>query len=550
MIVKAVQDGLATASDAVEDRCREIGAPTIRCGADGSPCAENLAFEGSHVEAMLRSAFIGGVLQQVIGAWDDETAPDRVELFDGIWAIPLAPAQRRRRSSFLIAFCFETRAIDSEEIDAACQSAALDVQVVRSELRRIAVDGASTVERLAKMLHWIQQDQTELAAGEAALSGFSAQLTESYEEISLLYKLGQSLNEVAHPSKFVRMLCDELHGTTAFGWTAAWFGRESTDPGRLAGRVFTAGEAPMESAKIGGTIASFLTDLEADKTAIVPARDGELRRLAGESGFVLAHPVTRDGRLLGALLAGDKQGPDRQVSSSDTKLLDAAGANLRILLENASLYDEQQAMFLGTLEALTAAIDAKDRYTCGHSERVAHLAMRLAAAVGLEDEEVERVRISGLVHDVGKIGVPEAVLCKTGRLTDAEFALIKDHPAIGHHILKDIPQLQDVLPAVLHHHERWDGRGYPASLAGANIPLYARIVGLADAFDAMSSTRTYREALPRQEVLDEVEKCAGVQFDPALAPVFLTLDFTEYDRLVDRHLEVERRKPRIGDWTQ
>jgi HD-GYP domain-containing protein (c-di-GMP phosphodiesterase class II) len=140
-----------------------------------------------------------------------------------------------------------------------------------------------------------------------------------------------------------------------------------------------------------------------------------------------------------------------------------------------------------------------------------------------------------VVHDVGKIGVPEAVICKQGRLTDEEFAMIKKHPEIGYHILKDLAPLRDVLPGVLHHHERYDGKGYPHGLAGENIPLIARVLAVADTFDAMSSTRSYRPALPRERVLAEFEKCAGTQFDPIVAKAMLTIDLTEYDRLVAEH---------------
>jgi HD-GYP domain-containing protein (c-di-GMP phosphodiesterase class II) len=148
---------------------------------------------------------------------------------------------------------------------------------------------------------------------------------------------------------------------------------------------------------------------------------------------------------------------------------------------------------------------------------------------------VERVRIAGLVHDIGKIGVPEEVLRKPGKLTDEEFEMMKAHPAIGHHILQDIPQLADVLPGVLHHHERYDGRGYPHGLAGEDIPLMARIIALADSFDAMSSTRTYRAAMSRETVLTEIRRCAGAQFDPELAERFVKLDFRAYDEAAARH---------------
>jgi HD-GYP domain-containing protein (c-di-GMP phosphodiesterase class II) len=232
---------------------------------------------------------------------------------------------------------------------------------------------------------------------------------------------------------------------------------------------------------------------------------------------------------------GEKCGDDPQVSSYEMQLLEAAGGYTGAMLENATLYRAQQAMFLGTLRSLTAAIDAKDRYTCGHSERVALMAAKLAEAAGLSAAQAERVHICGLVHDVGKIGVPEAVLCKPGRLTNEEFAIIKQHPDIGHRILKDIPMLEDVLPGVLHHHERWDGKGYPQSLKGEDVPLFARLIALADTFDAMSSTRSYRAAMPRAQVLAEIERSAGTQFDPGLAARFVRLDFSEFDRMVQRH---------------
>ncbi|MCA9311706.1 MAG: HD domain-containing protein, partial [Phycisphaerales bacterium] len=138
-------------------------------------------------------------------------------------------------------------------------------------------------------------------------------------------------------------------------------------------------------------------------------------------------------------------------------------------------------------------------------------------------------------HDVGKIGVPESVLCKPGKLTNEEYAQIKKHPEIGYQIVKDIPLLDDTLPGILHHHERYDGRGYPAGLVGEHIPFMARIIGLADAFDAMSSTRTYRAAMDREKVLSEIQNGAGTQFDPELVAVFSTIDLAVFDQMVERH---------------
>ena len=171
------------------------------------------------------------------------------------------------------------------------------------------------------------------------------------------------------------------------------------------------------------------------------------------------------------------------------------------------------------------------------------MSRQLAQAAGLDDDTVERVYLSGLVHDVGKIGVPEAVLTKPGKLTKEEFELVKKHPETGARILQGIRQMNDLIPGVLHHHESWDGSGYPHGLAGRDIPLFGRIIGLADAFDAMSSDRTYRNAMPMHQTLDEVRRCSGKQFDPDLADVFVGLDFEPYLNLIEKHHDLMQRDP-------
>ena len=195
---------------------------------------------------------------------------------------------------------------------------------------------------------------------------------------------------------------------------------------------------------------------------------------------------------------------------------------------------------MGTVQALTAAIDAKDRYTFGHSERVALMASALALQVGMSREQAERVRIAGLAQSTWARSACRRRCCwwcKSGKLTTEEFAAIKKHPEIGHTILRDIALLGDVLPGVLHHHERYDGKGYPHGLVGEGIPLMARILAVADTFDAMSSTRSYRAAMAREKVLVEIRACAGTQLDPGLATAFLQIDLTEYNRLVAVHAE-------------
>lgn len=197
--------------------------------------------------------------------------------------------------------------------------------------------------------------------------------------------------------------------------------------------------------------------------------------------------------------------------------------------------EERQDLLLGTVGALVAAIDAKDTYTRGHSVRVAWLSKALGLALGLDAGTLEQIHICGLVHDIGKIGIPEAILRKPGKLTDDEFDRIKEHPVIGEKILSGVPQLTTILPGVRSHHERWDGKGYPDGSNGEDTAFFGRLLGIADAFDAMCSSRAYRQALDRGEVLDEVSSCSGTQFDPKLVKVFLRIDFKEYDQMIASH---------------
>lgn len=181
---------------------------------------------------------------------------------------------------------------------------------------------------------------------------------------------------------------------------------------------------------------------------------------------------------------------------------------------------EAETHTLGTLHALTAAVDAKDHYTAQHSLNVTEYACTIGREMGL-DVELLIIERAGLLHDVGKIGVRERVLLKPARLNDSEFEEIKEHSRAGANIVETIPALQDVVPVILSHHERWDGRGYPDKLAGADIPPLSRVLAVADAFDAMTTDRPYRPALSVESARAEIEKGAGTQFDPEVVAAFL-----------------------------
>lgn len=194
-------------------------------------------------------------------------------------------------------------------------------------------------------------------------------------------------------------------------------------------------------------------------------------------------------------------------------------------------YDKLEKAYLETIEVLRFTVEAKDTYTRGHSDRVSEFSVLLGKKLNLSDEEINTLKIGGLFHDIGKIGVPDSILLKESKLTDDEYSEIKNHPSIGAHILSNATIFQDVIPIVKHHHERYDGNGYPGKLKGEDIPLLARITAVADAFDAMTSKRTYRNSLDIDTVKAEIERCKGSQFDPKCADAFLDILNNDYNKI-------------------
>lgn len=194
-------------------------------------------------------------------------------------------------------------------------------------------------------------------------------------------------------------------------------------------------------------------------------------------------------------------------------------------------YEELEKAYLESIETLRYTVEAKDSYTRGHSDRVSEYSYLIGKYLNLPEDDLKKLKLGGLFHDIGKIGIPDSILLKTERLTDDEYSEIKNHPAIGAHILSNASMFADIIPIVKHHHERYDGNGYPGKLKGENIPYLARITAVADTFDAMTSRRAYRDPLPLDVVKSEFEKNSGTQFDPNIVPVFLDILNNHYDEI-------------------
>ena len=259
---------------------------------------------------------------------------------------------------------------------------------------------------------------------------------------------------------------------------------------------------------------------------IVPWRRGEADDRFGE----LAEPA--EACLVAPLMVWDKpigvlgvssSRPGEQYIKDDIELFGNFAAQAAVSLENTRLYERLQDTYLGAIGSLAAAIEARDPYTVGHSARVTQYAVAIAESMGLSSEEVEELRLAGLLHDLGKIGVPDSILNKAGRLSEEEYSAIKMHPALSMRIIEPLPHLGNIIPIIYHHHERYDGNGYMDGKAGDKIPLGARIIAVEDSFEAMTSDRPYRKALSREEAMSELSRNAGSQFDPEVVHHFLAL---------------------------
>jgi PAS domain S-box-containing protein len=243
---------------------------------------------------------------------------------------------------------------------------------------------------------------------------------------------------------------------------------------------------------------------------------------------VAAVPLINKGEVLGIIILGERRRWERNpLSEGQIALCEAIGHQAAIAVENARLFHALKVANLDTIKALGGALETKDLATKGHSDRTVALALSVARRLGLSEQEREWTQYSAILHDIGKIGIPESILNKPAKLTGEEYEIMKRHPLLGCEIVSQIDFLKPIVPFVRADHERWDGRGYPDGLKGEEIPLIARIVAAVDAYDAMTSDRVYRKALEKAYAVRELERCAGTQFDPKVVEALLDLVGTD-----------------------
>ncbi|WP_396267119.1 HD-GYP domain-containing protein [Ideonella sp.] len=241
---------------------------------------------------------------------------------------------------------------------------------------------------------------------------------------------------------------------------------------------------------------------------------------------ILACPVRCESHVDAMLvLLNHRQKPD--FSNSDRRLADVLASQLTRLVQAMSMVQQLSDFTRQMAAALVEAVEAKDPYTRGHSERVHHLSMEIGRAMDIRDKDLENLYWGSLLHDVGKIGIPDAVLCKPARLTADEYAFIMVHPERSYEILRHIDYLADAVPGARHHQEKWDGTGYPHGLKGERIPLHARIIAVADTYDSITSSRAYRAGRPHEDAMREIDRVTGTQLDPTVVAVFRQLCETD-----------------------
>ena len=413
-----------------------------------------------------------------------------------------------------------TEALDPAVACALGEQIGLVPEQCAAHLRDHAEYSRASAGRLAETVAMVLRFQHSNLLKEREITELTTNLLATYEEISLLYKIGSSITVAAGPREIVQLMCTELIDVLGVETMAA-VGVNASGSTRSVGGTHIRGKHNVDEPQLRNLYLLY-AEQECPGKPFIENHFQERQSLAAfYPGIrtIMIIPLRVGDETLSVLLAINKN-EDQEFGSNDAKLVSSIANEAAVQLKNAQLYEDVRALMYSVVRALSSTIDAKDPYTCGHSERVAFLSRTMAERMGMSDARAEEVYLAGVLHDIGKIGIKEGILQKKGRLTDEEMAHIQQHPEIGARILCNLKHLEAVLPAVRHHHEHIDGSGYPAGLKGDAIPLIGRIIAVADGFDAMSSSRPYRQAMPEAEAVAELKRCAGTQYDRAIVEVF------------------------------
>ncbi|MEW6096053.1 MAG: HD domain-containing phosphohydrolase [bacterium] len=364
---------------------------------------------------------------------------------------------------------------------------------------------------------------------EFEIEDMSKEISELYEELNLLYDISKTVSNMFDIDEICEIMVEKSVEIIRVERASLML----VDRDRNSLRIAAARGIPQEVIKstrikigegVAGKVAKegkplIVSDIEAESFM----DEERIKRYKTKSFIsfpIMSVPLKAVGEVIGVINLTDKKDMSA-FTSMDLKLLTALATQGAIAIKNFWLFTDAKELFFNTIKSLTSTIDAKDQYTYGHSDRIGKIALAVADELNLSFKEKEIIYLAGLLHDVGKIGIPEKILHKPESLDEKEYAAIKTHPTISARIIGTIKQMEDVVPSILHHHERFEGGGYPDGLKGEKIPMGGRILAIADAFDAMTSDRPYRKRFDIDHAIAQIKKNSNIQFDPQVVNAFM-----------------------------
>lgn len=432
---------------------------------------------------------------------------------------------------------------DNDEIDRVIE----EVVALKSSSASSNLEGAETIgisskvditrKRLHSVLSYCRQPGAEVPKIADALSKIVRMLDnvssdigamdKSYQILFTLHKIGRAMNQVFDLRELLNLILDMI--IKLMNAERGFIMLLDSKTGELIPTV-TRRMATSVDNEDAAMISSSIAKKVATEGKPILTTDAQMdpRFKEGQSIFsynirsVMCVPMMAKDSILGVLYIDNRQASGC-FSVEDLDFLQGFAATSAIAIERTKMYDELEESYLSSIQVLANVLDSHDPYTHGHSERVMSYSVMIAKEMSLSEKQVKDIKYAALLHDIGKVGISKDIINKDGRLSDDEFLQIKSHPEAGYKIARPIGFLKDKLSAVRYHHEKYDGSGYPEGLKGDNIPLDARIVAVADTFDAITSTRSYRKAKTMEFAVGEIQKNAGTQFDPRVVEAFLRL---------------------------
>ena len=445
-----------------------------------------------------------------------------------------APQPDDGQAELLRRLCNECRETDTVRRLTSPDGRGIEAKPIRnssSYFGTLVASGPDTDSLAARSTHVVLDAMLEVLAEESSkeheIESLAGELALRYEEIELLYEIDEKIPLRSYTSNVIEFVAEKAFSVLECSCLAS-VGIDTEVAGMGEGcRLFWAPdrvEPPstvlqIEAEQTARQLAARCVRTGKPEVIVNLNRHPELRTHSYEFGSAMAQLLIVESDSYGCLVAFKPVG--EPFSSYHLKLMSAIARKSAFVIRDSRLYEDLDNLFFNLIRLLVNTIENKDRYTKGHSQRVKTFTVRLAELMGLPRAEIDTLNLAGLLHDIGKQGIPDAVLKKEGELTDEEMAMIKTHPVRGVNLIQHINQFRPCLPLIRHHHEQIDGRGYPDGLKGDEIPLGARIIAVADTYDALTSDRCYRSRFPTAGAFRVIEKAAGNQLDPQVVGLLL-----------------------------